>query len=198
MRLAPHTSFCGTVTTRMPAFFGLIVIRATPFRLVLPFFRTPAPLTTTVAPFTGLPPFVTLTTTVFVLPSALSPFGVTVNVSQTTGFGFGLGLGVGGVSGVGTSVVAVAVLSDVSDSGSWPTTVTVFVIVPDCVAVTINVIVTVAPLATTPRLHWIRPPLFAHVPCVVATETKLVPAGSASAAVTCVAASGPLLPTTIV
>ena len=100
-------------------------------------------------------------------------------------------------TGAGTRVVAVAWLLAVFDSGSLPTTVAVFVISPVTVGRTTSVIVTVEPAGTVPRLQVISAPPV-HVPCVVDTETKVVPAGSGSASVTCVAASGPWLPTTIV
>ena len=96
-----------------------------------------------------------------------------------------------------TTTDALAVLFAVFDSVSLPTTVAVFVSVPAVVAVVTSVIVTDAPFPMVPSWQVISAPP-AQVPCVVATETKLVPAGSGSATLTPVAVSGPLFLTTIV
>jgi hypothetical protein len=94
--------------------------------------------------------------------------------------------------GAFTTTCALAVLFAVFDSGSLATTVAVFVSVPAVVAVVTSVIVTVPPLRIVPSWQVISAPP-AHVPCVVETDTKVVPAGSGSARLTPVAVSGPLL-----
>src|SRR5215217_893105 len=147
--LAPHLSFCGTLTVTIPGRRAVTTIRAIPRAFVRPVFVTPPALTTTVRPLAGLPADVTRTTTVERLPTRSVP-GLAVNRSHTSTF-FTVR-----TTGLGTSVVAVAWLFAVLDSGCLPTTVTVFVSVPVCVARTTSV------------------------------------------SVTCVAASGPLFPTTIV
>src|SRR5215208_5472016 len=152
--LAPHLSFCGTLTVTIPGRRAVTTMRAIPRAFVRPVFVTPPPVTTTVRPLAGLPADVTRTTTVERLPTRSVP-GLAVNRSHTSTF-FTVR-----TTGLGTSVVAVE------------------------------------PVGTVPRLQLIsRPPV--QLPCVVDTETNAVPTGSGSASVTCVAASGPLFPTTIV
>src|SRR4029450_10093974 len=95
-------------------------------------------------PLAGLPADVTRTTTAARLPTRRTP-AATVKRSQRRTF-------VALRTGAGTRVVAVAWLLPVLDSGSLPTTVTVFVISPVTVGRTTSVIVTVEPVGTVPRV----------------------------------------------
>src|SRR6266566_2567421 len=94
-------------------------------------------------------------------------------------------------------MVALAVLFAVFDSGSLPTTITVFVKVPAVVVFTTIVIVTLSPLARVPSWQ-VTTLVLEHVPFVVFTETNVTSVGSVSVATTPVAVPGPLLVATIV
>src|SRR5205814_887327 len=93
-----------------------------------------------------------------------------------------------------TTTEAVAVLLAVFVSASLPTTVAVLLIEPLVDAVVTIVIVTDAPFARLPRLQLTTAPPV-QVPCELVTETNVIPAGSGSATLTPVAASGPLFVT---
>ena len=121
------------------------------------------------------------------LPTKID-FGDTTTAVQYTTFG---------TNAPFTTVEAVAVLLAEFVSGSFATVVAVFVSVPVAVALVTSVIVTDVPTGMLPSWQLMSAPPV-HDPCEVATETKLVPAGSGSATVTPVAPSGPLLVTTIV
>ena len=88
-----------------------------------------------------------------------------------------------------TAVVAVAVLLAVSGSGTVDVTLTVFVSVPACVAVTTVVIVALEPFCIVPRLH-VTVVVPEQLPCDVAADTNVTPAGNTSVAVTFVAFNG--------
>src|SRR3954447_278023 len=104
---------------------------------------------------------------------------------------------IGGRKGPFTRTVVLALLFVVSVSRSLPTTVAVFVSVPVVCARVTSVTVTLLPAGMLPIAHEMTAPPV-QAPCVVATETKLVPAGTGSATVTPVAPLGPLFVTTIV
>ena len=97
-----------------------------------------------------------------------------------------------------TSVVSVAVLLEVLGSGVGDAAVAVFVsslVVTLASTVTTITMVTVSPTARSPSQQDTVPEELLQVPALVVAETKLVPAGNGSAAVTSVAASGPPLET---
>ena len=82
-------------------------------------------------------------------------------------------------------------------SASVATVVPVFVTVPGAFAFVTSVIVTEAPTFRFPSWQLTSAPPV-QVPCEVATETNVVPAGTGSDRVTPVALFGPLFVTTIV
>src|SRR6266536_1052925 len=138
-------------------------------------------------PFTALPFWRTLIESTVVRPTKSGFEGALTAVQNTAG----------GMNGPLTLTELVAVLLAVFVSASFATVVTVFVTVIAEVAVVTSVIVTDAPTFRFPSWQLtIAPPV--HVPCEVATETNVVPAGTGSDAVTPVALFGPLFVTTIV
>src|ERR671931_152304 len=175
------------VKTTMPAFIGLTVCLITPLPLDGFFVRRMVePLTRTLTPAFALPCELTRSVSVLARPT-VSCFGETATAVQNT---------TGGTNGPLTVTLADAELFAVLVSCSAATVVPVFVIVPVVFAVVTRVIVTEAPTLRLPSWQLTSvPPV--HVPCDVATETKVIPDGTGSASVTPVALFGPLFVTTI-
>ena len=98
-----------------------------------------------------------------------------------------------------TLVVAEAVLSAVVGSASLPVIVAVLVMVPPVDgAVTVIVIVALAPLTSEPTAQVTVPEALVQVPWVELADTNVVPDGRVSTTVTPVALSGPLFLATTV
>src|SRR5712664_797751 len=172
----------------IPAFFGLTFTVTMPLALDALVVRLSVePLILTRIPFTALPCWETRIDKVTMRPTN-SVFGATPTAVQNTAGGTNLPF---------TTTVAEAVLLAVLVSCSFATVVAVFVSVPCTSAVVTSVIVTEEPTAMLPSWQLTRAPPV-QVPCELATETNVVPAGTGSATVTPVAPFGPLFVTTIV
>ena len=152
----------------IPAFVGFTVIRAIPCAFVRVVRLIPGAVTRTRARTNGLPFDSSTRATIVVVLPTVSCRGVALNDKHVAG----------GVSGPITSVGADAVLSALLVSGSFPTTTTVFVIVPVAVGVTTIVIVTTAPAAIDPIAQLTTPAACEQVPCVEVADTNVTVAGS--------------------
>src|SRR6188472_610120 len=188
----------------MPALLAVTPTRATPCLSVLTTLFRPTPVKRTATPFTGVFDFVTLATTSWLLPFALTMPGVTLSTRQTftTGFGFscglvgfGLGVGAGGVTGAVTSVDAHARLLEPFVSLPSPVAIAQLTYVPVCVTRAETPITRSTPGPSVPRLHCSRtPPVIEQPPLTGGwvTARNVTPLGAASATVTLCAWFGPL------
>src|SRR5712691_8099223 len=188
MRGFAHPSVETGTKVTIPARVGLTVVFTMPWALdALVVIASLAPLILMRIPCTALPCWETFIVSTLLRPTK-SVFGDTRTAVQYC---------TGGTSGPFTTTEAEAVLLAVFVSCSFATVVAVSVSVPVAPAVVTSVIVTDVPTAMLPSWQLTAAPPV-QVPCEVATETNVVPAGTGSATVTPVAPFGPLLVTTIV